>query len=520
MGTGATAGALIACLVLWVSSASADEAEQMYKPGTVDVIELTLSPKAIGELEAEPFEYVAGEFSLAQTDGTPGGVGPFTTPQKAEIRLKGSLVGSFENLSAKAGFKIKFKKSEKFLGLRKMTLNSMVQDPSMIHETLAYRALAAAGVAASHTGYAYLRVNGEGYGVYLNIEPLDVVALEKRFGAFKEPPQHLYEGEYGEDLFPGSAGGFEIDEGAEGERADLEALVQAVNYKGPEPWSTHIAPYADLEQMTRLWATEKYIGQWDGYAGVAAPARPNNYYLYSDPSGRFQMFPWGTDQTWVLSIVFDGKDGLMFNICLEEPTCRRLYLRELQSVTAALGADDLDGLAGTTAALLAPWQALETPPRRPADATEIAKAVAATRTFVAGRQAEAVAFLKVNEEAKEESIAAPLAPPVPPAPTPEVGALLLGRVERSGRYLAAAVTAPTAGSVRLSATMRSESGGGWVRACEAQAAAQAPGPLAIRCRLSAAARCRLARHALVLRLSAELAGGSDSLRRRVRLPRG
>jgi hypothetical protein len=28
-----------------------------------------------------------------------------------------------------------------------------------------------------------------------------------------------------------------------------------------------MAAVADLEEMTRMWATEKYIGQWDGYAG-------------------------------------------------------------------------------------------------------------------------------------------------------------------------------------------------------------------------------------------------------------
>ena len=45
--------------------------------------------------------------------------------------------------------------------------------------------------------------------------------------------------------------------------------------------------------MTRMWAVERYLGHWDGYT------TKNNYYLVSDPSGRFQMLPWGTDQTWV-----------------------------------------------------------------------------------------------------------------------------------------------------------------------------------------------------------------------------
>ena len=124
------------------------------------------------------------------------------------IRLKGGT-GSFRPLSGKAAFKIKFnfenpkgEKGKKFLGLKKLTLNNMVQDPSMIHENLIYQAFRAVGVSASRTGYAYVRVNGDDYGLHLNIENVDDVALGKRFGTFQKPPQHLYEGEYGDDVKP------------------------------------------------------------------------------------------------------------------------------------------------------------------------------------------------------------------------------------------------------------------------------------------------------------------------------
>jgi hypothetical protein len=32
-------------------------------------------------------------------------------------------------------------------------------------------------------------------------------------------------------------------------------------------WATAVAPYADLSEMTRMWALDKYVGRWDGYAG-------------------------------------------------------------------------------------------------------------------------------------------------------------------------------------------------------------------------------------------------------------
>jgi CotH kinase protein len=49
-------------------------------------------------------------------------------------------------------------------------------------------------VPASRTGYAYVYVNGEDYGIHLDIEALDEIALAKLFGSFDEGVQHLYEG--------------------------------------------------------------------------------------------------------------------------------------------------------------------------------------------------------------------------------------------------------------------------------------------------------------------------------------
>jgi hypothetical protein len=78
----------------------------------------------------------------------------------------------------------------------------------------------AAGVPAPRTGLAYVTVNGKGYGLYLDLEPYDDVSLARLFPT----TQHLYEADaYGVDVRPGEAGTYEIDEGDEDDRADLEA---------------------------------------------------------------------------------------------------------------------------------------------------------------------------------------------------------------------------------------------------------------------------------------------------------
>jgi hypothetical protein len=396
---------------VFAQSAAAYDAAEMYDPGEVVFIDLTLSAQAETDLEAEPDEYVPGTFSLTRSsDGTPTGEegAPVLPARPVEIRLKGSVGGSFRDLTEKAAFKLKFKKTEAFLGLRKMTLNNMVQDPSMVHETLAYAAFRATGVPASRTGFAYVRVNGQDFGVYLNLENLDEIGLARIFGSFDKKTQHLYEGERGDDVVSGSASNFEVDEGGDepDEIGDLEALIEAVNADGGTPLSERVAPHAELIEMGRMWGVEKYIEHWDGYAGHTEPGqeRPNNYYLYSDPTGRFQMLPWGTDQTWQPTaaipgrkVTFDGPGGVFFNKCLQDKECFRAYWAGLNLATHTIPGLDPAALAEETADLLAPWQAEERASGRPEfDEGEVEDGIEETLDFIAGRQAEALAWLEAN----------------------------------------------------------------------------------------------------------------------------
>ena len=539
----------IGCLALvfaavggfWSQLALADEAASIYDPSKVVFIDLTLSPTEEAKLEAEPGEYVKGTFSLTRSsDGTPAGeeASPVIAPRPVEVRLKGNVGGSFRPLTGKAGFKLKFKKTETVLGLRKMTLNNMVQDPSMVHETLAYAAFRAAGVPASRTGFAYVRLNGNDVGVYLDLENLDETGLARIFGSFDKETQHLYEGEDGHDVKPGEATAFEVDEGSEEDIGDLEALIEAVNDEGGEPFSERVASTANLAEMTKMWAVEKYIDHWDGYSGHAeAGLRPNNYYLYSEPSGRFQMLPWGTDQTWIPTInvgtpgrevTFDGEGGVLFNRCLEDEECFRLYWRALRDVRTGIAALDPAKLAEDSAALLAPWQAEERAHGRPeynaAEIKEGKNGVEETLEFIASRQGEASQWLTENEPAEEESgeeegseneesevegeessevavktgtpsAIASVAPTAIELPGPEV---LPGRFVVAGGVLISRIWVSGTGAVeqRVSITTRR----GRTRVCATQEQTQQAGPLILRCKLSDAARRRLRKRSLQLRV--------------------
>jgi hypothetical protein len=365
------------------SPSGIDEAAGLFDPTQVTEIDLELPPESITALNADPDEYADGTFTLTAGPNTYG-------PMDVGVRLKGGL-GSFRPLSAKAAFKVRFPHSipgQRLFGLRTLTLNNMVQDPSMLHELLAYRAFREMGLPASRAGYSFVRVNADPYGLYLNLETLDDVSLPRWFPT----TEHLYEGASGSDVTTAGAPDLEVDEGSESDLSDLEALVGAVNGEVPADFSERVAGVADLAQMTRIWAAEKYVGHWDGYSGGPPAGEVNNFYLHSDAAGLFTMVPSGTDQTWDNRLFFGFTgNGIMFERCLRDPSCAEMYRAAVQEARTTIAALNLDGLATGTASLLAPWQALD--PRKEYTQAEIAAAVLATRDFIADRPSEADEWL-------------------------------------------------------------------------------------------------------------------------------
>ncbi|HEX7347447.1 MAG TPA: CotH kinase family protein, partial [Candidatus Limnocylindrales bacterium] len=464
----------------------------------VAAIELTLPEASIAALEdpEKREKYQDGTFSLAMTDGTPAGVGEPSAPFDVGVRLKGGR-GSFKPLTEKAAFKVKFNHSVKgqmFLGLKTLTLNNMVQDPSMLHEALSYEAFRAVGIAAPRTGYAYVRVNGEDYGLHLNVETLDDVALPRWF----EATGHLYEGAYGSDVTPGGAAAFEVDEGDEDDVKDLEGLIAAANQEAGD-WSDGMSGVADLLQMARMWAVERYVGHWDGYSGIEGVEWPNNFYLHSDAAGRFTMLPWGTDQTWTKTLPFESDAGLLFDRCLADASCATAYEGALVEVSEAIAELDLDARAVAISALLSPWQKID--PRLEYGAPEIAAAVEATRAFIAARPGELAAWLGRGDEVESEGEEEPV---VESAPVPAqlvdstLAGMQVGRSSVADGVLATRLDLPRPGRVVKRASIGTADGA--VQACASRAEVRAAGGATLRCQLSAETRRRLQSRWLRIRI--------------------
>lgn len=351
----------------------------LFSPLEVVTVNLTIAPEDLERLDEEPREYVPATLQLTDAQGE-------AEPVAVQARLKGRA-GSFRPLDQKSAFKIKFnlEPGQRYRGLKRLTLNNMVQDRSMLHEWLAYTFFRGLGLPAPRVGYAYVRLNGEDYGLYSNIEALDEELLDRHFLT----TQHLYEGAYGQDLFDNQVGRLEIDEGDAGDRGDLETLVALLDDPPAEGFYAATQALIDWPQVLMFMATEVYIGHWDGYA----PFR-NNYYIHTDDQGRLSMLPWGTDQTFrdLLSINLEERDrkGRLFLACQRDLDCITAYNQTTIELVAFAEALDAEARVREIEAAIAPWA--ERDPRKAYDMRAVADEVNQVLAFLQQRRADYAAY--------------------------------------------------------------------------------------------------------------------------------
>lgn len=552
LSIGALAFALLLVIAGWPAAArGADEISWMFDPDAVVEMNLGgLSPEELDALEAEPDEYQKGTFEL-KVNGVAKGV-PLVD---VGIRRKGGFGSSRPIKTGKSGLKLRFDefvKGQIFFGIKRLTLNNMFQDESMVHETLTYELFHALDLPASRTGYAFVNLNGEKYGLMLNVETLDELSLPQWFPNFGEPG-HLYEAdEAGVDVRLGAAETFEVDEGDDEDLSDLEALIAAANDEVGD-WSDGMAAVANLERMTAQWAVERYVGHWDGYAGAAEetpdpedPIRPNNYYLHSDETGIFQMMPWGTDQTWEDNLVFDEQaGGLLFNRCIADESCEALYIAALEDVLATAPDLEFPRRIAEILGLLAPCRALEDPARLGHTPAQIEETVLETYDFAEERSEELAEFLEVPFDPPAEDLPRALddqpcspADPDPegsgtgdepsagtstaatPQSPPPAGELWVGKSKRVGARIVTRVWVPGPGRVKKVVTARL--GKRRPAVCGAEKNREQTGVFKLSCRLPDWALRRLQAKSLPVKVSVSFsprAGEAESSVHMLTIPR-
>ena len=264
-----------------------DKAAVFYNPVVVSNVDLTMPQATIDALNADTnaSTYRTADVKITTADGV------ITTLTNIGVRLKGQATRRPINNYDKAPLKLKFDAfvpNQKFLGLTRMTLNSMVQDPSFVREDTSYRIYRAMGLVAPRTTYSWVTVNNADFGLYMNVESIDGQMLKRWLN-----PVHVYSSNcYLADMTYSQSWCYDTNYG-DNDRTDLNAAI-AVSELNGSTWWTEVNKIADMTSVINLMATDIYTSNWDGYTDVVQ----NNYYIVFDDTGKLKIIPWGQDGTF------------------------------------------------------------------------------------------------------------------------------------------------------------------------------------------------------------------------------
>jgi hypothetical protein len=308
-----------------------DTSGELYDPETVPRFDIELPEASVAALGQAPDVYVTG--TLRYGAEVVSNIG---------VRIKGEA--SQRTLEEKAAFKLKFDEfvdKQSFHGLRRMTFNNMVEDPSFLAERLAYHFFRAVDLPAPRANHAVLYVNGALFGLYVNIETEDKTFLRRWFDSDEG---NLYE-EGQVDFEPGNEAKFDLETNeTANDRSDLTALIAAIGAASPATYVEDVGAQLDMPHFLKFTAAEAAVNQWDMYAYTVF--YPNNFRIYRSPTPqKFVFLPWGMDmsmkpfrdsgkpfiQMLELARVGDFQNGQIsagriFRNCLSSPGCEAAYV--------------------------------------------------------------------------------------------------------------------------------------------------------------------------------------------------
>jgi spore coat protein CotH len=418
--------ALVSLLALGIASSALIPAQaatplkitDIYNPLKILRVDLNIPANSVTSLRdpQKAKTYVPASVNMSVDGRTSGDIA-------IDIRLKGTtsfIDGGYydENPS----FKIKFPKRTApngYLGLKRITLNALIQDNSKVHEFGAYTLFNAMGVPASKTGWVRLYINGADRGLYANIEQPDQIFMQKRF---KDVTQHIYEGiankdlNFGNDSGTATTGEYLVDYGwkVTPNKDDLTELINYASDWDPASWYKELPKVMDRTALIKAFAVENFLGHWDSYSG---PLK-NNYFLRSNTRGYFTYIPWGVDQTFgenrkteVLGDTFylpllsetsphpwndrASYRGKLYVSCINYKPCRTQYLKELKAVSLMATKIKLGSQMQAAAKLVNP--VLQVQYKNTPELITLAKSEQARSIgFIAKRQAQVAALLKKN----------------------------------------------------------------------------------------------------------------------------
>ena len=233
------------------------------------------------------------------------------------IRTKGntSLTSVANSDSDRYSFKLDFDyydNNGNYYGLKKLCLNNNYSDNSSMREYISYKIMGELGLDVPECAYSHITVNGEEWGLYLAVEPVDEVFLAEHFA---DATGDLYKPEgmggtgadlvyNGDDISAYTGLNLKTNLNSS-DGKEILALMQALED------GEGLEKVLDVEKALKYIAANVALANFDSYLGMTT----HNFYLYEE-NGRFTIIPWD------MNLAFGGFGG--GEVDIYEPTSQSM----------------------------------------------------------------------------------------------------------------------------------------------------------------------------------------------------
>jgi len=288
------------------------------------------------------------------------------------------LRGNTSRFSQKKSFKVSFNTwtdGGNYHGIEKLNLNGEHNDPSIMRAKLMWDLLRKWGIPAPRANHVQVYINGNYYGLYINVEHIDEEFVDLRF---RNKDGNMYKCLYPADLdYLGSdpdlykleENGRRVYELKRNEEADnysdLANFISKLNTSDDTTFNCEIDQVFNTTDYLKVIAADVLCGNWDGYI-----YNKNNYYLYHNEfSDRFEYLIYDVDNTFGIDWFnidwtnrnpyqweMDGNEKRpLYTRIMEDDILRRQYTWISQQLINQIDLDSLFQSMQNRQALIAPF---------------------------------------------------------------------------------------------------------------------------------------------------------------------
>ena len=291
-------------LVERADSAADTYAAHIFQEDTVNEINIEIDEADWQDMLENPLEEEYHKANVTINGETIGNVA---------IRTKGnnSLTSVANSDSDRYSFKLDFDYYDdngSYYGLKKLCLNNNYLDNSSMREYISYKIMGEMGLDVPECAYSHITVNGEEWGLYLAVEPVDEVFLAAHFA---DATGDLYKPEgvggtgadlvyNGDDISAYTGLNLKTNLNSS-DGKEILALMQALED------GEGLEEVLDVEKALKYIAANVALANFDSYLGNTT----HNFYLYEE-NGRFTIIPWD------MNLAFGGFGG--GEVDIYEPT--------------------------------------------------------------------------------------------------------------------------------------------------------------------------------------------------------